>query len=94
MKINPEKALAIAALAKLDITPEKAAMLASQMNDILNYMDTLNALDTSNVVPMYTPLDQPGSLREDVVRNDVTRAQVLENAPETDGEYFIVPRIV
>lgn len=94
MKINPEKALAIATLAKLDITPEKAAMLASQMNDILNYMDTLNALDTSNVVPMYTPLDQPGPLREDVVRNDVTRAQVLENAPETDGEYFIVPRIV
>lgn len=94
MKINPEKALAIAALAKLDITPEKAATLAGQMDEILSYMDTLNELNTSGVDPMYTPLDQPSPLREDLVRKDYTRAQVLENAPETDGEYFVVPRIV
>jgi aspartyl-tRNA(Asn)/glutamyl-tRNA(Gln) amidotransferase subunit C len=94
MKVHPETAQAVAALAKLDISPEKAAALTESMNDILNYMDTLNELGTSDVAPMYTPLDQPGPLREDAVRKGVSRAQVLENAPETDGEYFIVPRII
>lgn len=94
MKISPEKALAIAALARISITPEKAAVLAGQMDDILAYMDKLNELDTAGIEPMYTPLDQPGPLREDLTRKDFARARILENAPETDGEYFIVPRIV
>jgi len=64
------------------------------MDDILGYMDKLNELDTSSVEPMYTPVDQPGFLREDEVRKDFDRTEILRNAPETDGEYFIVPRIV
>jgi aspartyl-tRNA(Asn)/glutamyl-tRNA(Gln) amidotransferase subunit C len=94
MKISPEKALAIATLARLEISPEQAAGLSVQMDDILGYMDKLNELDTSSVEPMYTPVEQPGFLREDEVRKDFERTEILRNAPETDGEYFIVPRIV
>lgn len=94
MKISPDKARTIATLARLDISPEKAAVLAGQMDGILAYMDKLNELDTSGVEPMYTPLDQPGPLREDQCRSSFSRARILEGAPETDGEHFIVPRIV
>jgi aspartyl-tRNA(Asn)/glutamyl-tRNA(Gln) amidotransferase subunit C len=94
MKISPEKALAIATLSRLEISPEQAAGLSVQMDDILGYMDKLNELDTSSVEPMYTPVEQPGFLREDEVRKDFDRTEILRNAPETDGEYFIVPRIV
>jgi aspartyl-tRNA(Asn)/glutamyl-tRNA(Gln) amidotransferase subunit C len=94
MKISPEKALAIATLARLEISPEQAATLGSQMDDILGYMDKLNELDTADVEPMYTPVDQPGALRVDEVSREFSRAQILKNAPETDGQYFIVPRIV
>jgi len=94
MNLNPEKALAIAILARLEITPDQAAVLAAQMDDILDYMGKLNELDTANVEPMYTPVDQAGVLRPDEVRKESPRADILRNAPESDGEYFIVPRIV
>lgn len=94
MKISPEKALAIATLARLEISPEQAASLSAQMDDILDYMDKLNELDTGSVEPMYTPVDQPGFLRPDEVKKELDRADILRNAPESDGEYFIVPRIV
>ncbi|MDO9632989.1 MAG: Asp-tRNA(Asn)/Glu-tRNA(Gln) amidotransferase subunit GatC, partial [Humidesulfovibrio sp.] len=51
-------------------------------------------LDTSSVEPMYTPVDQVSVMRDDVVRKDFTREEILKNAPETDGAFFIVPRIV
>lgn len=94
MKITPDEALRIAALARLEISPEQAAVLAAQMDDILGYMDTLNSLDTSAVEPMYTPVDHVSVLRPDAVRQDFTRADILRNAPETNGESFVVPRIV
>ena len=94
MKISPEKALTIATLARLEVSPELAASLGAQMDDILGYMDKLNELDTASVEPMYTTVEQPGFLREDDVAKEFGRAQILLNAPESDGEYFIVPRIV
>jgi aspartyl-tRNA(Asn)/glutamyl-tRNA(Gln) amidotransferase subunit C len=94
MKINTDKALAIARLSRLEISPEQATVLAGQMDDILGYMDKLNELDTASVEPMYTPVDQGATLRPDEVRKDFSRRDILRNAPETDGEYFIVPRIV
>lgn len=94
MKISPEKALAIATLARLEISPQQAAGIGAQMDDILGYMDKLNELDTTNVEPMYTPVEQPGFLRADEVAKEFDRPDILRNAPESDGEYFIVPRIV
>lgn len=94
MKISPEKAMAIATLARLEISPQQAAELGAQMDDILGYMDKLNELDTSSVEPMYTPVEQPGFLRVDEVIKEFNRPDILRNAPESDGEYFIVPRIV
>lgn len=94
MSITPDKAQRIAALAKLEIRPDQAARLAVQMDDILGYMDTLNSLDTSGVEPMYTPVEHVSVLRPDVVRQDIARADLLRNAPETNGESFVVPRII
>ncbi len=94
MKMTPEKTLAIATLARLEISSGQAAQLAAQMDDILGYMDKLNEIDTADVEPMYTPVDKPGALRADEVAKEFERSDILKNAPETDGQYFIVPRIV
>ena len=94
MKMTPEKTLAIATLARLEISSGQAVQLAAQMDDILGYMDKLNEIDTADVEPMYTPVDTPGVLRADEVAKDFERSDILKNAPETDGQYFIVPRIV
>ncbi len=94
MKISPAKAIGIAALARLEISQEQAVTLAAQMDDILGYMDKLNELDTSSVEPMYTPVDHVSVLRPDETRKDFPREDILRNAPENNGEYFVVPRIV
>ena len=64
------------------------------MGDILAYMDVLAQVDTSDVEPLYSPAQHPGPQREDVAARKRERSEVLANAPEADGEYFIVPRIV
>jgi aspartyl-tRNA(Asn)/glutamyl-tRNA(Gln) amidotransferase subunit C len=94
MKISPEEVAKVAKLARLDLSPEKIEQYAGQLDDILAYMDKLSELDTASVDPMYTPVDHTTVLREDEVRKDFTRAEILRNAPETDGSFFIVPRIV
>ncbi len=94
MKMDSQKVLGIAALARLEISPDQARVLAAQMDEILGYMDKLNELDTSNVEPMYTPVEHVSVLRADEVRSELSREEILRNAPENNGEYFVVPRIV
>jgi aspartyl-tRNA(Asn)/glutamyl-tRNA(Gln) amidotransferase subunit C len=94
MLISPEEVAKVARLARLDLTPEKIAQYAGQLDGILGYMDKLSELDTSSVDPMYTPVDHVSVMREDVARKDYAREDILRNAPETDGSFFIVPRIV
>jgi len=94
MKISPEEVAKVAKLARLDLTPEKIDLYAGQLDGILGYMDKLSELDTSAVEPMYTPVTHTSVLRPDVARKICTREDILKNAPETDGAFFIVPRIV
>jgi aspartyl-tRNA(Asn)/glutamyl-tRNA(Gln) amidotransferase subunit C len=94
MKISSEEVAKVARLARLDLTQEKTEQYAAQLGDILGYMDKLAELDTASVEPMYTPVDQVSVMRDDVVKKDYAREDILKNAPETDGAFFIVPRIV
>lgn len=94
MKISPEEVAKVAKLARLDLSQDKIGQYAEQLDGILGYMDKLAELDTQSVEPMYTPVDQVSVMRDDVVRKDYAREDILKNAPETDGAFFIVPRIV
>lgn len=94
MKITPEDVARIANLARLDLAPEKLELFAGQLGDVLSYMDTLNAVDTADVAPMYSPVTHHSVTRPDVVVNEFSRADILAGAPEDDGAFFIVPRIV
>jgi aspartyl-tRNA(Asn)/glutamyl-tRNA(Gln) amidotransferase subunit C len=57
-------------------------------------MDKLGELDTDAVEPLYSPVKHTTVLRRDEVRKDYRREEILANAPEQDGQFFIVPRIV
>ena len=94
MRITPQEVARIATLARMDMDDELSSRLAGQMDDILGYMDKLGELDTADVEPMYTPVEHTSVLRDDVARSDYSREEILANAPEEDGQYFIVPRIV
>lgn len=94
MKISPEEVAKVAKLSRLELSQDKIGQYAEQLDGILGYMDKLAELDTRSVEPMYTPVDQVSVMRDDVVRKDYAREDILKNAPETDGAFFIVPRIV
>ena len=69
-------------------------MYTNQMNDILEYMDQLNELDTDDIEPLSHVLDLTNVTRADKEKPSLDREDVLKNAPETDGEYFIVPKVI
>ncbi len=92
--ISPEEVAHMAALSRLSVSEEEQALFARQFGDILGYMDVLAQVDTENVEPLYSPAQHAAPGREDQAVNRRTRREVLANAPEQDGEYFIVPRIV
>ncbi len=94
MSISVDEVAKVAGLARLNLEPEKAEQFAVQFNDILDYMRKLNELDTSGVEPLYSPVTHETVFRDDNVRMEYSREELLGNAPETDGSYFIVPRIV
>ena len=94
MKLSLEEAAKVAKLARLKLDPEKLERFSSQLDDILSYMDLLNSLDTKDVEPLYSPCEHPSPLREDLAKSEFTREDILRNAPEADGKFFIVPKIV
>ncbi|WP_031483682.1 Asp-tRNA(Asn)/Glu-tRNA(Gln) amidotransferase subunit GatC [Maridesulfovibrio frigidus] len=94
VKLSTDEVAKVASLARLDLSEEKKELFAGQLNNILSYMDKLNEIDTKDVEPMFSPVEHTTVLRKDVVTKEHTRDEILANAPDSDGQYFVVPRIV
>jgi aspartyl-tRNA(Asn)/glutamyl-tRNA(Gln) amidotransferase subunit C len=84
----------VAGLAQLTLDDDTKDRLVHELGDILAYMEKLNGLDTTGVEPMMHVLDLVNVYREDQTRPSLDREQALMNAPATDGEYFLVPKIL
>jgi aspartyl-tRNA(Asn)/glutamyl-tRNA(Gln) amidotransferase subunit C len=94
MSISKEQVAKIATLSRLSLEEDKLDQFTGQLSSILQYMEKLNELETTDVEPLYSPVEQTTVLREDVVEKKFKREELLANAPEDDGQYFIVPRII
>lgn len=84
----------MARLSRLVINEEEEKLFARQFGQILGHMAILGTVDTENVEPMYSPRQENARQRTDAANNLRSRDEILANAPETDGESFMVPRIV
>jgi len=84
----------IAALAKLEFSPEEKEQLVHQLNQILSYMEQLNKLDTSAVEPLTHVLDLQGRVRQDKVEPGLTADEALQNAPAKTDKFFKVPKVI
>lgn len=94
MKIDRQEVEHVARLARLKITAQEADRLTGQMNSILTYMDKLNDLDTTGIEPMAHALPLTNAFREDEVRPSLDTDKVLDNAPESEGTFFLVPKVI
>ncbi|MDK1020559.1 MAG: Asp-tRNA(Asn)/Glu-tRNA(Gln) amidotransferase subunit GatC [Candidatus Hydrogenedentes bacterium] len=93
-RITLEDVEYVAGLAQLTLDDQAKQRLLKEMGEILAYVDKLNELDTDGIEPMMHVLDISNVFREDVVTGSLDRDAALRNAPKTDGEYFLVPRIL
>lgn len=93
-KISTKDVEYVAGLAQLELDDAAKERLAQEMDEILSYMDKLNELDTANVEPMMHAMEMTNVFRQDVVGESLPRDIALRDAPQHDGEYFIVPKIL
>jgi len=94
MSVTRDEVRQIAALARLRFSDEEADDLARDLSRILDYVDQLQQLDTSDVPPMEHPLDLRNVGRDDLVRERISREDALASAPDAHDQFFRVPRVI
>jgi aspartyl-tRNA(Asn)/glutamyl-tRNA(Gln) amidotransferase subunit C len=92
--LTPEDVDHVAALAQLSLDDAAKVRMLGDLASILGYIEKLNELDTAGVEPMMHVLGLKNVFREDVAGPSLDRAAALKNAPNTDGAWFLVPRIL
>ena len=92
--VTPELVRNVSKLARLAIDEAHVTRYAGQLESILGYVDKLKEVDVADVEPMAQPPAAPNTLRPDVAGPALPREQVLANAPETDGPFFKVPKVI
>lgn len=92
--ITLEQVRHVAKLARLALTEEELQRLTPQLEAIFAYIDKLSHLDVSEVEPMARAVPMHNVLREDVPGPALPVEQVLQNAPQTDGRFFKVPKVI
>ena len=90
--ISDETIEYVGILAKLELSDEEKEQAKKDMANMLDYIDTLNELDTSGVDPMSHVFPVNNVFREDVVTNGDDREEILANAPEAKEGAFVVPK--
>lgn len=94
MPLSVEDVRHIALLARLELTPDEETAFASQLDHILSHFEKLKQLDTDAVEPTAHIVEMATPFRDDVVRNQPAVDALLANAPQRDGHFFKVPKII
>jgi len=94
MTLKTDDVRNIAHLARLQIEEENLDEYARALSDILDLVEQMNQLDTSDVTPMAHPLDATQRLREDVVTETSQRDKFQAIAPDVEGGLYRVPRVI
>jgi aspartyl-tRNA(Asn)/glutamyl-tRNA(Gln) amidotransferase subunit C len=89
----------VAELAHLKLSPEETPRMVQDLNAILDYVAELNQLDTDGIVPLAQVSELEGaggaaSLRADFLQPSLDRAEIMPQAPESDGVFFKVPKVI
>jgi aspartyl-tRNA(Asn)/glutamyl-tRNA(Gln) amidotransferase subunit C len=105
MKVTEKDVAYVADLANLELTDQERQRMLKDLNSILDYIDRLNELNTSDVPPMAQIATKFGqsegkstesnpAWREDIARPSLPHTEAMKNAPETDGDFFKVPKVI
>lgn len=89
MKLTTEQVKYVAKLGNLSLSSEEEDLYAEQLSEILDYIDQLNSVDTSNVEPTFNVTGKSSVWREDVAGESLSQEEALKNAPKARNGYFV-----
>ena len=93
-RITPDQVRHVAKLARLALDEQELARLGGQLESILGYVAKIGEVDVAGVEPLAHAADVKNVLRDDVVEGALPLDKVLQNAPDTDGPFFKVPKVI
>lgn len=94
MQVTQELVEKMARLARLEFNDADMESIRQDLEKMIGFVEKLNELDTENIQPLIHMSESVNILREDEVKGSTTRDEALSNAPDTDGEYFRVPKVI
>lgn len=93
-KLDETQVRNVAKLSRLDLTEEETREFTGQLSAILDYVEKMNELDTEDVQPLAHCLPINNVFRQDRVKESIGVEKALANAPQRDGNFFKVPKIL
>ena len=94
MAVDIEEIKRIASLARLEFSDKELQRFTTDLNQILQYVEKLNELNTDSVEPTYHPISYDNVMRPDEAGECLSVDQALRNAPEKTWQYFVVPKVI
>lgn len=94
MSLSKEEVLKIARLARLELSAEEVDRYTTQLSAILDYVETLNKLNVDGIEPTAHAVMVPTPFRADEIVPDATIEKSLANAPDREGSFFKVPKVI
>lgn len=92
--MDKENVRTICYLARLEIDEDKAQKIEKDLETIIELIGGLSSIDTTNIEPLYSPLEKTALKHEDILNSDNQKQKFLQNAPNANDDYFLVPRVV
>ncbi|MDC1043338.1 Asp-tRNA(Asn)/Glu-tRNA(Gln) amidotransferase subunit GatC [Gammaproteobacteria bacterium] len=92
--MDQETVRTICYLARLEIDENKSEKIQKDLETIIDLISSLQTIDTSDIEPLYSPLEMTALMHEDIEKSDNKKEKFLENAAASNEDYFLVPRVV
>ena len=92
--MDQETVRTICYLARLQIDEDKAQKIENDLETIIEMIGGLQAFNTENIQPLYSPLEKTAFMHEDIENSDNQKERFLQNAAVSNEDYFLVPRVV
>ena len=84
----------IAKLSRISVDDEKAKKLAGDLNSIFDFIEKLNELKTDQITPLTSIAETSLKLRNDEIKSQNMREEIIKNSPEKNEDYFVVPKVI
>ena len=94
MFIDKDKIKHVSKLARISVDQKKIDSLTKDLSSIFKFIEQLNELNTDKVKPLASILNQPLRLRKDEINDGKIREKILENSPQNNEEFFVVPKVI